>query len=130
MKKALKKLCAAVLATGICAGTIGIIPNAAEVSADTTAAKNIAVDINGSENRGNLKSPVFTDWTLSGNASPATVTIDGVTFTLIASSGAFAKSENKTLMSTAEGKTPYLTCDGASLKEDGSNIVMKISECV
>ena len=125
MKKILRKTCSVMLAAVISISSMGVATYVEEVTAEA-ATQNIAVDINGSENRGNLRSPEFNDWYLAGNASPNSTTIDGVTFTLSTSTGGnFSKSENKTLISG--DITPYLTCDGAYIESDGTAITLKIS---
>ena len=126
VKRISKRICSAVVAVSMCLGIIGLIPDVSTetVLAEESVTQNISIDINGSENRGNLKSPVFEDWTLTGNKSPATYTSNGVEFTLTSSKGSFDKSENKTLITG--GYTPYLTCDGASIETDGASITLEI----
>ncbi len=99
-------------------------PIAVQAAEDATC--NIAVDINGYENRANLKSPVFYDWTVSREVESASTTFDGVTFKVSSgsSSGTITGKQNKTLITQAG--SPYLTCDGLIYSEETSQGVLKL----
>ena len=124
----IKKISAVVLALSLVMVSVQGFPvsEIEKAYAEETVSASIAIDINGSENRGNLKSPVFADWTLTGNANPSSFTLNDVSFKLSNSTGNnFAKSENKTLITG--GNTPYLTTDGAYVNVDGADISLEIS---
>lgn len=125
--RSLKKALAVALALSLSLSAIGFVPSARDkVYAEETATNNIAVDINGSENRGNLKSPMFADWTLTGKVSPSSFQSGNVKFILSTSTGkSFSKCENKTLISG--DNTPYLTTDGAFYDVDGASIILEIT---
>ena len=97
-----------------------------KIFAAETETTNIGVDINGNENRNNLKSPDFDDWRLTGLVSPSSFSSGDVSFILSTSTGvSFSKGENKTLMS-GDNK-PYLTTDGAYVSSEGVSIILEIS---
>lgn len=130
MKKAYKRIISAAMVLSMCLSLIGVVQNEQSsviaVAEEVTSDVLISVDINGSENRAQLKSPEFQDWTLTGNATPATATFEGVEFKLSTSTGNnFSKSENKALVTSSA--TPYLTCDGAWINADGTVITLEIT---
>ena len=98
------------------------------VLAAETKEVSFGVDINGSENRGNLRSPVFHDWVVQREVESVENTFEGITFKLSnASGGKISGTQNKTLI-VNEG-LPYLTCDGVILasQETQGTIKLEIS---
>ena len=82
------------------------------VSADETVLVNnyVAIDINGSENREELKDASFEDWTIY-STEKAVYESNGLTFSLYNAKGeAFQGTQNKKLMTATS--SPVLTCDG------------------
>lgn len=120
-------LMSVIMCTGILTNFADKIITAA-ASEDNTV--NIAVDINGKDNRPYLKSAVFHDWTINNTTDKAekvSTTIDGVTFTLSDASGKGLINgiQNKQLYN-AEGTSPLLTLDGATIENIFSGGILKL----
>ena len=127
MKK-IKRISCLLLTVVMCLGFLSHLTNMPVVaSATEDVSKNIAVDINGKDNRPYLKSAVFTDWTINNTIDKlekVSTTIDGVTFSLSDASGKSIVNgiQNKQLFNS-EGTSPLLTLDGATIETFSGGIL-------
>lgn len=129
--RGLRSITGIVLAMIMSIGTLPTIGNEnVIVEAAETVETNIAVDINGRDNRPYLKSNVFEDWTIANSIAKAqkvSTTIKGVTFTISDASGkgVIDGSQNKQLYKVGE-VSPLLCLDGAIVDGTFSGGIIKL----
>ena len=89
-----------------------------------TVLNHIAVDMNGNENRPNLKSKTFSDWSITSAVKTASKSFDDITIEITSESGTanIVGSQNKNLANSEN--THYLCCDGIVVND---NIKMTIT---
>lgn len=119
MKTTMKKILSVVTALALCAGLVGLLPQATEpVEVNAAVAKqvNVGVDFNGTDNRAELRHATFLDWMVP-ECQEATYEYEegGLTFTVKNATtngkGKIKTTAIKDIVNT-EGNSNLLTVDG------------------